>query len=183
IEFGALFDDHGKGIRCKVSSWERINSTIIPAGAKISGNYINSILASLEANDAGYDEAILMSGTGTVAEGPGENLFIVNDNTLITPPKSANILLGITRDSVIKIAQRAGIDVKERDIRREELYTSDEIFFSGTAAEITPIVSVDSRDIGNGKIGPVTSMLKDKYARVARGEEKEFSSWLTFTKG
>ena len=183
IEFGPLFGEGQKGIKCMVSSWNRINSTILPAGAKASGNYINSILASQEANAAGYDEAILMSSSGTVAEGPGENIFIVQDNILITPPKSANILLGITRDSIIKIAENIGLQVVERDIRREELYTSDEAFFSGTAAELTPIISIDSRQIANGRQGPVTKMLRDRYAAIVRGEDKEFSDWLTFTKG
>ncbi len=183
MKFGPLFGEDQKGLRCMVSSWERINSTVIPAGAKISGNYINSILASQEANNAGYDEAILMSGTGTVAEGPGENIFVVQDNILITPPKSANILLGITRDSTIKIAENVGLEVEERDIRREELYTSDEVFFTGTAAEITPIISVDSRTVGTGKSGPITNMIKDRYAKITRGEDNEFKHWLTFTKG
>lgn len=183
LKFGNLFEDEPKGVRCKVSSWLRINSSILPASAKVSGNYINSILASKEANDSGYDEAILMSSLGTVAEGPGENIFIVEDNVLITPPKSANILLGITRDSIIKIAESTGLQVEERDIRREELYDCDEIFFTGTAAEITPIISVDSKITGNGKIGPITSQLKDRYSKIATGEDKEFVHWLTFTKG
>lgn len=183
LEFGPLFGENQKGLRCKVSSWLRFNSSTLPAGAKISGNYINSILASKEANDAGYDEAILMSGQGTVAEGPGENIFIVHDNILITPPKSANILLGITRDSIIKLAKSSRIVVEERDIRREELYESDEAFFTGTAAEVAPIVSIDSREIGSGKIGPITNMLKERFSRIARGEDKEFVRWLTFTKG
>ncbi len=183
LKFGPLFGEGEKGLRCKVSSWLRINSSILPASAKMSGNYLNSILASKEANDAGYDEAILMSSLGTVAEGPGENIFIVEDNVLITPPRSANILLGITRDSVIKIAQNTGLTVQERDIRREELYDCDEIFFTGTAAGIVPVTSVDSRTTGTGKVGPLTKMLHDKYEKVIRGEDKEYLDWLTFTKG
>ena len=182
LEFGPLFGANPKGLNCKISSWQRINSAIIPASAKISGNYINSILASKEATDAGYDEAILMSGLGTVSEGPGENIFIVEDNVLITPPKSANILLGITRDSAIKIAQNLGMVVQERDIRREELYDCDEVFFSGTAAEIVPITSVDSRAVGTGKEGQITKMLRERYSKITRGEDKEFAHWLTFTR-
>ncbi len=183
MDFGPLFGANQKGLKCMVSSWLRINSTIIPASAKISGNYINSILASQEANKAGYDESILMSSSGTVAEGPGENIFVVQDSVLITPPKSANILLGITRDSVIKIAQALGLEVEERDIRREELYISDEVFFCGTAAEIVPIISIDSRTVGSGKEGPITTMIADRYSRIARGEDKAFEHWHTFIEG
>ena len=183
MDFGPLFGEGQKGLNCMVSSWLRINSSILPASAKVSGNYINSILASQEANEAGYDEAILMSNLGTVAEGPGENIFVVQDNILVTPPKSANILLGITRDSVIRIAESIGLEVEERDLRREELYTSDEVFFSGTAAEIVPIVSVDSRTVGTGKLGPITKMLQDRYTKVTHGEDTMFIDWLTFTQG
>lgn len=180
VPFGNLFGGTGKGLRCKVSSWHRINSAMLPVGAKASGNYLNSILASQEANDSGYDEAILLSNSGrTVAEGPGENLFVVQSGVLITPPKSSDILLGITRDTIITLAERNGITVIERDIRREELYTSDEVFFTGTAAEIQPIVSVDSRKIGTGKAGPLTRMLEEKYFAIVKGETEEFSGWLT----
>lgn len=180
LKFGNLFEGHSKGLRCKIATWHRIDSSILPTGAKASGNYLNSILASQEAINSGYDEAILMSGKGLIAEGPGENIFMVQDNVLITPPKSAGILLGITRDSIIKIAENVGLEVEERDIRREELYTSDEIFFTGTAAEVTPVISVDSRDIGSGKTGPITNMLSDRYSKIVHGEDREFSQWLTF---
>lgn len=178
VSFGNLFNNSG-GLSCKVSSWQRINSSILPAGAKASGNYLNSIIASKEAHDSGYDEAILLTNSGkTVAEGPGENIFVVQDGVLITPPKSSDILLGITRDTLIKIAYRLGISVQERDIRREELYTSDEVFFSGTAAEIQPITSVDSRRVGAGKPGPVTLTMSKEYFQLVKGEKKEFSEWL-----
>ncbi len=180
VRFGNLFQGHQNGLRCKTSTWHRINSGILPAGAKASGNYPNSILASKEAKDAGYDEAILMSDSGMVAEGPGENIFIVKDDVLVTPPRSANILMGITRDSIIRIAQSSGVRVEERDIRKEELYTSDEVFFSGTAAEITPIISVDSRSVGGAKPGPITLSLAAKYSSIAHGESKEFGGWLTY---
>jgi len=181
LYFGPLFGaGHDKGITCKTSSWARINSSILPAGAKASANYANSVLASKEANDAGYDEAILLSNFGKVLEGPGENIFVVQDNMLITPPKSSDILVGITRDSVIKIAENMGLEVEERDIRKEELYISDEVFFTGTAAEITPIVSVDSRKVGGAKPGPITTMLSGRYSKIVRGEDKEFEHWLTY---
>ncbi len=181
VHFGSLFNP-SKGIRCKVSSWLRINSSILPVGAKASGNYLNSLLASQEANNSGYDEAILLSGDGKVAEGPGENIFVVQDGVVITPPKSSDILVGITRDSVLKIAENIGLEVEERDLRREELYTSDEVFFTGTAAEVTPIISVDSRQVGDGKPGPMTTMLSDRYSRIVRGGDKEFASWLTYVR-
>lgn len=180
VKYGSLFQGHQKGLRCKISTWHRINSGILPAGAKASGNYLNSIIASKEANDAGYDEAILMSDSGLVAEGPGENIFVVKDGVLATPPRSANILMGITRDSIIKIARSSGMPVEERDIRKEELYTSDEVFFSGSAAEITPITSVDSRLVGDGKPGPMTESLSAKYSGIVHGESKEFEGWLTY---
>ncbi|MEM3775547.1 MAG: branched-chain amino acid transaminase, partial [Candidatus Micrarchaeaceae archaeon] len=152
IPFGAYFGK-GKetGIKCKISSWRRINSEILPVQAKASGNYINSIIANNEARASGFDEAILLSSNGYVAEGPGENIFIVKDGRLITPDESADILMGITRDSLMKIAESAGLEVYEKLIHKEELYTADEVFFAGTAAEITPIVNIDGIKIGNGK--------------------------------
>lgn len=182
VHFGNLFDSPN-GLRCKVSSWQRINSSILPAGAKASGNYLNSIMASKEAQDSGYDEAILLTNSGrTVAEGPGENIFVVQDCELVTPPRSSDILLGITRDTIIKLAERLGISVCERDIRREELYTSDEVFFAGTAAQIQPIISVDSRRVGIGKPGPITLTLSNEYLQLVKGEKKEFSGWLRLVK-
>lgn len=179
IPFGRLFDT-SKGIKCVVSSWNRISSNTLPPQAKASGNYLNSILASNLAKKSGADEAILTSQNGYVAEGAGENIFLVEDNVLVTPSKSADILLGVTRDSIIKVAESMGIEVQERQVHREELYTCDEAFFTGTAAEVTPITSVDFRKVGAGKPGPVTSMLSSKYADVVHGESKEFADWLTF---
>lgn len=180
IRFGNYFQNKEKGIKCKVASWQRINSLILPPEAKGSGNYLNSVISSLEARRAGADEAILLSMDGYVAEGPGENIFFVQDGKLVTPTKAADILLGITRDSVIKIAEIRGLQVEERDIHREEMYTSDEAFFSGTAAEITPITEIDSKKIGNGKIGPITKMLLDAYDEAVRGENEDFEEWLTY---
>lgn len=179
VYFGSYFANKDKGIKCKVSSWHRINSEVMPPEAKGSGNYLNSILASTEAKKAGADEAIMLSVDGYVAEGPGENLFLVRDGKLVTPDDSADILLGITRDSIMKIAEAKGLEVEEREVHREELYTSDELFFAGTAAELTPITMVDSRKIGSGKAGPITMMLLNAYDNVVRGRDPDFSNWLT----
>lgn len=180
IPFGSYFQNKGKGISCKVSSWHRINSQVLPPQAKASGNYLNSVLASLEARGAGADEAIMLSDGGYVAEGSGENIFLVQGNVLVTPSAESDILLGITRDTVIKLARNLGIEVVERRVHREELYTSNEVFFTGTAAEMTPITRVDSRKVGRGHPGPVTMMLSEAYDRVVKGENKEFEEWLTY---
>ncbi|MDE1824257.1 MAG: branched-chain amino acid transaminase [Candidatus Micrarchaeota archaeon] len=180
IPFGKYFKDKNKGIKCALSPWQRISSSSTPPQAKASGNYINSILASTIAKKSGYDEAIMADSQGHVAEGPGENIFIVEDNVLITPSKASDILLGITRDSIIKIAENIGIEVEERGVHKEELYLCDEAFFTGTAAEVKPIVSIDSRRIGAGKPGPITTLLMNKYFEIVTGENKEFTNWLTF---
>lgn len=180
VPFGSYFANKDKGIKCKVSSWQRINSQVMPPEAKGSGNYLNSILASMEAKKAGADEAILLSHDGYVAEGPGENIFMVQDGKLVTPSKAADILLGITRDTIIKLAEAEGLVVEERNVHREELYTSDELFFAGTAAELTPIVSVDSHRIGAGKTGPITKMLLNAYDDVVAGQNSDFSDWITY---
>ncbi len=179
LPFGSYFANKEKGINCRVSSWQRMNSYILPPEAKASGNYSNSILASVEAKRAGADEAIILARSGHIAEGPGENIFLIQDARLVTPSKEADILLGITRDSVIKMAESMGLEVEERMVHREELYTCDEAFFTGTAAEITPIVSIDLKKIGQGKIGPVTKMLSEKFSAVAQGRDREYSDWLT----
>ncbi len=180
LAFGNYFEGKDAGIKCKVASWQRINSYVLPPQAKLSGNYANSILASLEAKLAGADEAILLSPGGYVAEGPGENIFLVNDGKIITPSKDSDILLGITRNSIIKVAESMGFEVEERLVHKEELYTCDEAFFTGTAAELTPITSIDSRKIGNGKPGPITKVLGDKFSGVVHGKEREYMQWLTF---
>ena len=180
IPFGSYFGNRAKGITCKVSSWNRISSNILPPQAKASGNYANSILASLEAKKAGAEEAILTTAAGYVAEGPGENIFLVEDGRLVTPSKESDILLGITRASIITLAEELGIIVEERLVHREELYTCDELFFCGTAAEVTPIVSVDSRKVGGGTPGPITKLISDKFFAVARGEASNYAKWLTY---
>ncbi len=181
LPFGDYFGDkHASGVACKISSWQRINSEILPVEAKASGNYLNSIIASNEARSVGFDEAILTSGNGYVAEGPGENIFLVKNGRLVTPGVSADILMGVTRDSIIKIAKGAGIEVEERAVHKEELLTADEVFFAGTAAEITHIRKVESVVLNGGAVGPITKMLAQKYGDAARGRDEKFMDWLTF---
>lgn len=180
VPLGQYFGDKlSKGISCKVSSWRRINSDILPVQAKASGNYLNSIIASMDADGTEFDEVILLSGRGHVAEGPGENIFVVRNGKLLTPGVESDILLGITRESIIEMAGRMGIDVVEREIHREELYAADELFFCGTAAEITPITNVDGIVIGNGKVGKVTSTLQKRFFDIVSGKDDEFRKWLT----
>ncbi len=180
ISYGAYFGNaKDKGLRCKVSSWHRITSSVLPIQAKASGNYLNSIIANSEVVKSGFDEAIMTSAGGYVAEGPGSNIFLVKDGVLVTPNKDSDILLGITRDSIIKMAHSLEIPVEERFVHREELYSADEIFFSGTAAEVTPIVNVDNMDIGEGKPGKVTLKIADKFSEIVHGRDKYFSEWLT----
>ncbi|MDE1871011.1 MAG: branched-chain amino acid transaminase [Candidatus Micrarchaeota archaeon] len=181
VPFGAYFGKgKERGIRCRISSWQRINSLILPPEAKASGNYINSIIANMDAIYSGADEAILTSLDGYVAEGPGENIFIVEEGKLVTPSREADILLGITRESIMMLAKRIGIDVVERNIHKEELYTCDEAFFAGTAAEITPITSIDSRGIGTGRPGRITNLLAGEYTKAVTGKIKEYENWLTY---
>ncbi len=176
---GEYFSNKSTGIRCAVSSWRRINPSIMPTQAKASGNYVNSIISSIEARNHGADEAIILSGEGFVAEGSSENVFLVEDGMLVTPPKEADILLGITRDSVIKIARHVGIGVEERQVHREELYTAEEVFFVGTAAEVTPVISIDGKRVGNGRPGRLSSAVSDAYGKAVRGQLKGFESWIT----
>ncbi len=168
------------GVKCKISSWKRINSNILPVSAKASGNYLNSIIAHLEARYSGYDEAILLTDNGSVAEGPGENIFIVKGNNVISPGLSSDILEGITRDTVMNISRDLGYNVIERDIHKEELYVSNEVFFSGTAAEITPIVNIDGIRIGDGNPGKITVAIKNRYMDIVHGKEKSHNNWLTY---
>jgi len=172
--------DVTKGIKCAVSSWRRIDDNMIPARAKITGLYVNSALAKTEAVENGFDEAILLTHDGHVSEGSGENIFLVMDRKLITPPSSDNILMGITRDTVIKLASRElGIETIERQIDRSELYIADECFLTGTAAHVTPVLEIDRRKVGNGKVGKITKELQDLYFDVVRGKNKKYSDWCT----
>ncbi len=172
--------DIGEGIKCKISSWTRISSSELPIKAKASGNYLNSIIANTEAKSLGFDEAILISQEGYVNEGSGENIFIVKNNELITPNTDSDILNGITRDTVIKIAEDSDIKISERRLHREELYTADEIFFTGTAAEITPISNVDNFIIGKGKEGILTNKISSKYNEIIHGKDTNYSDWITY---
>lgn len=166
-------------VRAKVSSWRRISNEANPPLAKAAGNYLNSALAKQEAIRDGYDEAILLDHRGYVAEGTGENIFIIKDNVAYTPPVNSSILIGITRDTTIKLLKDLKYEVVERDIERSELYICDEAFFCGTAAEITPIVEIDRRQIGNGEIGLVTRRVREAYLDVVEGRNKKYAHWLT----
>lgn len=166
------------GIRVKISSYQRISPNILPPAAKATGQYINSILGKLEALRAGYQEAIMLDYRGMVSEGPGENLFIVRDGTLYTPPEHASILPGITRDSVIKIAEYLDYKVIITDISRSELLRADEAFFTGTAAEITPIREIEG--VVLGEPGGITRKIQNTFFNVVRGKVKEFERWLSY---
>jgi branched-chain amino acid aminotransferase len=179
VPFGSYIDAEG-AINCCTSSWRRVDDTIIPPRVKISGHYVNSILAKTEATLAGFDEAIMLNQDGNVSEGSGENLFMVTKGVISMPLVAANNLTGITRDSAITLARKElGIEVVERDIRRSELYLADEVFLTGTAAHVTPVGSLDSRPIGSGEIGPVTKKISDKYLQVIRGNDPDYISWCT----
>ena len=180
--WGTYLGEEGleKGIRTKISPWIRIHPRILPSQAKVVANYANSILAKVDALNSGYNEAILLNMDWNIAEGPGENLFIVKRGKLITPPLSSGILAGITRDSIIKIAGDEGIDSEERDISREDLYSADEAFFTGTAAEVAPIREVDDRPIGSGKRGPITERLQRIFFNVVRGKGPKYEFWLDY---
>ncbi len=179
VPFGKYLAMDG-GTKCKISTWKRISSETLPIQAKASGNYLNSIIANLEAKYAGYDEAILLGQNGYVAEGAGENIFLVKNNTIITPGPQADILMGVTRDTVMQIANYLGYNVIERNVHKEELYTADEVFFSGTAAEITPIVNIDGIKIGDGNVGNVTKKIRETYYNIVHGKVKEFEHFLTY---
>lgn len=168
-----------KGVRATVSSWVRIDSRSLPLQAKCAANYANSALAKMEAIAAGYDEAILLNSHGVVAEGPGENIFRVKDMILSTPPASSGILRGITRDTIIQFARDMKIKFYRNDSTKEELYTSDELFFSGTAAGVAKIREVDGRKVGNGE-WPITDRIHDLYEKTVHGKEKKYNNWLAY---
>lgn len=174
---GSLFDKNG--ITAGVVSWRKFSGISTPTQAKMGGNYLNSIIATQEAKNNGFDEAILLDHNGNVSEASGENIFIVRDGQIATPPLSSSALKGITRDAVIKIAGDLGIDIAEQEISPDELVESDEIFLTGTAAEITPIVSINKNAIGNGKPGDVTIKLMATYSNIVMNKEENYSSWLT----
>jgi branched-chain amino acid aminotransferase len=177
--WGAYLGEDGlkNGISAKISSWERIGPNVIPHVAKATGVYLNSMLAVTEANRAGYDEAILLTGEGFIADGSGENVFIVKNGELHTPDLATSILPGITRDTVIQIAQDLGYTVHEKSLIRSDLYLADEAFMTGTAAEVTPLRAVDDIEIG---VGPITLEIQEAYLDTARGRSERWAQWLEY---
>ncbi|MFT5141224.1 MAG: branched-chain amino acid aminotransferase [Lysobacterales bacterium] len=180
IQWGAYLGEEAlnKGARVCVSSWQRVAPNTIPAGAKAGGNYLSGQLISMEAHRLGFDEGIGLASDGTLSEGAGENLFLVKDGVLITPPQSSSILAGITRDSIMRLARAMGYEVREQTLSREILYLADELFFTGTAAEVTPIASVDDIDIGIGSRGPITEKLQSAFFGLFDGTTEDSFGWL-----
>ena len=168
-----------RGTRCKVSKWLRIDSKSQPMQAKAASNYANAALARVEALNEGYDESIMLNYQGKVAEGSTENIFVVNDSEVCTPPLSAGILPGITRDSVIKIAEAEKLSVTEKNVDVKDLYSADEIFMTGTASEIKPVTEINNKTIGNGKPGKVTLKLHKAFMDIVSTRDKRFLKWLT----
>jgi branched-chain amino acid aminotransferase len=162
------------GIRVKISSWQRIPANVVPHASKATGVYLNSMLAVTEAQKAGYDEAILLTPDGYVADGPGETIFVIRDGVLYTPDLSTGILHGITRDSIFKLARDLGYEVIEKSLIRSDLYLADEVFMCGTAAEVTPVASVDDHEIG---VGDVTRQIQKAYLDTVRGVSERFAEW------
>jgi branched-chain amino acid aminotransferase len=179
-EWGAYLGDEGKrnGIRAKVSSWKRISPASLIPQAKASGQYLNSILAKIESHKAGYEEAILLDEHNHVCEGTGENIYLVREGKIITPPLTASILDGINRRSVIQIARDLGFEVIERDIARAELYLADEVFLTGTAAELTPVREIDDHAVGTGRPGEVTRAVQDAFEDALHGRTERYREWL-----
>jgi branched-chain amino acid aminotransferase len=180
--WGAYLGDEAleRGVRIKISSWRRNPQNSLPSAAKATGQYINSVLAKVESLKAGYDEAIMLNDHGYITDGSGENLFIVRDGVLTTPPVSAGCLDGITRGSVFRIARDLGYQVTEENLVRTDLYNADECFFTGTAAEITPIREVDDRLVGEGHRGPITKELQSAFFAATKGENPVHADWLTY---
>jgi len=169
-----------QGVRIKISSWRRNSQNSLPAAAKATGQYINSVLAKVESLKGGYDEAIMLNEAGFVTDGSGENVFVAHEGVLVTPPIQAGCLDGITRHSVITIARDLGYEVREENLVRTDLYNADEVFFTGTAAELTPIREVDDRVVGEGHRGPITKELQGAFFAATKGETERYASWLTY---
>jgi branched-chain amino acid aminotransferase len=173
-------DGDGKGARLMVSSWTRVDPKSLPMGAKATANYANSALARVEAIKAGFDEAVMLNSSGMVVEASAENIFIVKDGKLATPPTTSGALAGVTRDSILAIVKENGIECEIRNISRDELYLADEVFLTGTAAEVKPVGEIDNRTIGDGRAGRTTMRLKELFEAVVHGKDKKFSKmWLT----
>lgn len=179
VPFSAYFSGD-QGIRCCISTWRRPMDTMIPPRAKVTGLYVNSAMVKTEAMKNGFDEGIMLTQDGHVCEGSGENIFLVDDGKLVTPASSDAILLGITRSTVMQIAEEElGVTTVERPMDRSELYSADEVFLTGTAAHITPVVEIDHHTVGDGKVGPITRRLSDLYMDIIRGKNERYGSWCT----
>ena len=168
-----------KGVHAMIASWNRVAPNTVPALAKAGGNYLNSQLVKMDAMVSGYDEGIVLDVSGLVSEGPGENIFLVRNGAVYTPPTCASILAGITRHSIIVMCRDLGLRVTQQGIPREALYVSDEVFFSGTAAEVTPITQIDHITIGDGTCGPITRQVQKRFFSIVRGEFPDKHGWLT----
>jgi branched-chain amino acid aminotransferase len=179
-EWGAYLGEEAKalGVRAKVSSWRRISPESLIPHAKASGQYLNSVLAKIEVSHAGYEEAILLDDHGHVCEGTGENIFAVIDGRIVTPPQTASILDGINRRSVIEIVGDLGLELVERDLARAELSLADEVFMTGTAAELTPVREIDDRPVGTGEPGPITRRVQEVFDAALCGREERYREWL-----
>jgi len=175
--FGDLFDKNG--ITACISKWRKFNDSSTPTQAKMGGNYLNSILATQDAKERKFDEAILLDKDGKVSEAPGENIFIVKNKTLVTPPLSSSALDGITRKSILEYSKSVGIKSRIKKITKDELKKADEVFLTGTAAEITPVIKIESKRIGNGKVGHITEQVMNTYSEIVMNNNKKFSKWLT----
>ena len=174
--FGDLFNKNG--ISATISKWRKFSDLSTPTQAKMGGNYLNSILATQDAKQRGFDEAILLDQSGNVSEAPGENIFLVKNNRLVTPPLSSSALDGITRKSIITLAKDMKLKVKVQKVSKNELKLADEIFLSGTAAEITPIVTIDKKKIGDGKVGNITKLFMDTYSDIVMNKNENYCNWL-----
>ena len=175
--FGDLFNKNG--ISATISKWRKFSDVSTPTQAKMGGNYLNSILATQDAKQRGFEEAILLDQSGNVSEAPGENIFLVKNNRLVTPSLSSSALDGITRRSIITLAKDMKLKVHVRKVSKKELKTADEIFLSGTAAEITPIIKIDKKKIGSGKVGDITKLFMDTYSDIVMNKNENYSNWLT----
>jgi len=182
VNMGKYFDPKTAelGIKCEFSNWLRISKDTIPPHVKACGQYINSVLAKVEAVQNGYHEAIMLNNRGRVAEGSGENIFMAKGGEISTPLVSEDILEGITRESVMEIARDLGLKVFERTLEKDDLLSADEVFMTGTAAEVTPVTNIGGRTLSGGRRGPITEKLQEKFFQAARGMDEKYAKWLTF---
>jgi branched-chain amino acid aminotransferase len=183
-DWGKYLGEDGleKGIRCRISSWHRAAPNTFPSMAKMAGNYLNSQLIKIEAVQDGFDEGIALDSYGYVSEGSGENIFTVKNGVIFTPPTSSSLLPGITRHSIFKLARELNIELKQHVLPRESLYVADEVFLTGTAAEITPVVEIDNIKVNTGTRGPITKLIQEKFFNILEGREPDKFGWLTNVK-